>query len=210
MMQKQQLAFGMDLPPGFGCGRPMSVSEYARRRGVSHFAVQRAIKDGRLTTESVVTDFKGRPKIIDPVKADEEWDQNTQAKAGMEPKDGTGRSSLTEETIRERKWKAKMAELDYRQKAGELVPVRDVRQQWSMMVVEFRNAVLGVPSRYKQMLPHVPRQDLDVLDKLLREACVSLVDGAHDNGNDGGGGDPNGDQGAGPASDPALAVEVGG
>jgi phage terminase Nu1 subunit (DNA packaging protein) len=209
MMQKQQLAFGMDLPPGFGCGRPMSVSEYARRRGVSHFAVQRAIKDGRLTTESVVTDFKGRPKIIDPVKADEEWEQHTQAKAGMEPKDGTDRSSLTLETIRERKWKAKLAELEYRQKSGELAPVKDMRQHYSTKAVEWRNAVLGVPSRFKQRRPHQTREDIQELNELLRETFGILADGTNGTGNDDSGGDLVGDPGDAAASDPARAVAVG-
>jgi len=209
-MQKPQLTFGMDLPPGFGCGRPMSVSEYARRRGVSHFAVQRAIKDGRLTTESVVNDHLGRPKIIDPVKADEEWNHNTQAKAGTEPKDGTDRSSLTEATIRERHWKAKLAEIEYRQKAGELASVKDMRQHYSTKTVEWRNAVLGVPSQFKQRVPHLTLQDLGELETLLRGTLQILADGTHGTGNGDGGRDLVGDSGDAEASDPARAVAVGG
>ena len=46
----------------------ISQREYARRRGVSHMAVQRAIKSGRIST----VDDK-----IDPGRADREWEQNT-------------------------------------------------------------------------------------------------------------------------------------
>jgi hypothetical protein len=209
MMQKQQLAFGMDLPPGFGCGRPMSVSEYARRRGVSNSAVQRAIKDGRLTTESVVNDHLGRPKIIDPVKADEEWGQNTQHKAGTEPKDGENRSSLTEATIRERHWKAKLAEIEYRQKAGELASVKDMRQFYSTNAVEWRNAMLGVPSQFKQRVTRLTLQELGELDNLIRATFEILADGAHGTGNGNGCGDLVGDPGDAAASDPARTVAVG-
>lgn len=47
----------------------VSLREYARRRGVSHTAVGKAIKDGRITPEP--------DGSIDPVKADLEWDAQT-------------------------------------------------------------------------------------------------------------------------------------
>ena len=46
----------------------ISQREYARRRGVTHVAVQRAIKAGRIST------VNGK---IDPAVADQEWQQNT-------------------------------------------------------------------------------------------------------------------------------------
>ena len=47
----------------------VSLREYARRRGVSHVAVMKAIRAGRLTPELDGT--------LDPVKADAQWDANT-------------------------------------------------------------------------------------------------------------------------------------
>ena len=47
----------------------VSLREYARRRGVSHVAVMKAIRAGRLTPEPVGT--------LDPDKADAQWDANT-------------------------------------------------------------------------------------------------------------------------------------
>jgi hypothetical protein len=47
----------------------LSIRAYARRRGVSHVAVLRAIKQGRVTVEPDGT--------IDPVKADASWQRST-------------------------------------------------------------------------------------------------------------------------------------
>lgn len=47
----------------------IGLREYARRRGVSHTAVGKAIKDGRITPEA--------DGSIDPVKADLQWDAET-------------------------------------------------------------------------------------------------------------------------------------
>ncbi|MDO8608118.1 MAG: elements of external origin [Phaeospirillum sp.] len=47
----------------------VSVREYARRRGVSHTAVRKAVQTGRIPQEADGT--------IDPVKADATWDAQT-------------------------------------------------------------------------------------------------------------------------------------
>ena len=47
----------------------ISLREYARRRGVSHVAVMKAIKVGRITPEP--------DGSLDPVKADAQWDDQT-------------------------------------------------------------------------------------------------------------------------------------
>ena len=55
-----------------------SLRAYARHRDVQLRAVQKAIEAGRLV-RSVGRDAKGRPKILDVVLADREWDANTDA-----------------------------------------------------------------------------------------------------------------------------------
>lgn len=47
----------------------IGIREYARRRGVSHTAVGKAIRDGRITVEA--------DGSIDPAKADKQWDAQT-------------------------------------------------------------------------------------------------------------------------------------
>ena len=55
----------------------VSLREYARRRGVSHVAVMKAIKAGRLTREPDGT--------LDPAKADAQWDARTDPARLPEP-----------------------------------------------------------------------------------------------------------------------------
>ena len=55
----------------------MSIRAYARRRGVSHTAVQKAIHAGRISVEA--------DGGIDPVKADAAWAANTTPIHGRQP-----------------------------------------------------------------------------------------------------------------------------
>lgn len=55
---------------------PLSLTAYARRRGVSAVAVSKAVASGRLSA-SVVRDERGAPKIGDVELADREWTANT-------------------------------------------------------------------------------------------------------------------------------------
>ena len=55
----------------------VSLREYARRRGVSHVAVMKAIRAGRLTPEPDGT--------LDPAKADAQWDARTDPARAPEP-----------------------------------------------------------------------------------------------------------------------------
>lgn len=54
----------------------ISIRDYARRRGISHTAVQKAVKTGRLS-KSIQFDAGGHAKIIDSDLADREWAANT-------------------------------------------------------------------------------------------------------------------------------------
>ncbi len=62
---------------------PMSLSEYARRRGVSVEAVSKAVKAGRLRGSIVTVD--GKPKIADAELADHEWEANTRPRIDHPP-----------------------------------------------------------------------------------------------------------------------------
>lgn len=62
---------------------PMSLSAYARRRGVSVEAVSKAVRLGRLRGAIVM--INGRPKIADAELADHEWQANTQPRIDHPP-----------------------------------------------------------------------------------------------------------------------------
>jgi hypothetical protein len=58
---------------------PISLSAYARHRGVTPAAVQKAVATGRLRA-SVARDDRGAPRIADVELADREWSARTQAR----------------------------------------------------------------------------------------------------------------------------------
>ena len=66
----------------------ISLREYARRRGVSHVAVMKAIKVGRITPEP--------DGSLDPVKVDAQWDEQTDpARRPEAPKDEPAQADET-------------------------------------------------------------------------------------------------------------------
>lgn len=54
----------------------LSIRKYAESRNISHVAVLKAIKTGRLS-KSVAYDDANKPKIADAALADKEWEANT-------------------------------------------------------------------------------------------------------------------------------------
>lgn len=180
---------------------PMSLTAYAKRRGVSAMAVSRAVKRGRLK-ESVTHDARGQPKIRDPDLADREWAANTDyseapasviAKAeafargeaapppppaGDDPAPSAHEGmTLSEATATEKIWRAKQAELKFRREAAELVPSAEVRGKLEAVFSVCRTKLLGVPSRARQTLPHLTVADIAALEDLVREALEDLAAG---------------------------------
>jgi hypothetical protein len=72
------------LLPGEPDVAPLSLTAYAKRRGVSAVAVSKAVASGRLSA-SVVRDERGAPKIGDPELADREWTANTRPRIDHPP-----------------------------------------------------------------------------------------------------------------------------
>jgi hypothetical protein len=169
----------------------MSQRAYARRRGVTHTAVQKAIRERRLR------DSIQDGRIIDPDLADREWAENTDytdapkaviehaesvapraaEPAPLQPVTGAAPAALTlsEASIAEKHWKAKTAELKFRQEAGELVPAESVAAKLEDTFRTCRTKLLGIPSRARQALPHLTLQDLAALESLVREALEELA-----------------------------------
>lgn len=167
---------------------PLSQRAYAKRRGVSHVAVNRAIRSGRLA-RSVNADGQ----IVDADLADQEWSASTDLTRANQatlaqhaarepvvpaPEAASEGMSLADATRIEKVWKARAAELKFREAARELVPASEVRQEISNAYATVRTHLLGVPSRAKQSLPHLSAGDVVVLEELVREALEALVDGA--------------------------------
>lgn len=175
---------------------PLSFRAYARHRGVTLRAVQVAHRSGRLQRSIVMVD--GTPKIRSAAAADREWDANTDIsklpdalkvarhgrRAGTRrdrgprsapQSDDTQQPDLSDATIRDKHFRAKLAELKYRERAGQLVDAAEVKAEIIDMITVCRTKLLGLPSKVKQRLPHLTLEDLATLDAIVREALEDLA-----------------------------------
>jgi hypothetical protein len=145
-------------PPNAPALERLSIRAYARRRGVSHTAVRRAIETARIR-EGHKIDERGRPYIV-PAVADREWSRNTdaaQSRARAKPDDtpapaavvdhpaqaelfetgARARShaddadgpSLARVQARRVAWLAELAEIEVRQRMGKLGEVAAFRAE---------------------------------------------------------------------------------
>ena len=166
----------------------MNVTAYARHRGVSHVAVLKAIKAGRIIKEADGT--------IDPVKADAAWEQNTsQAQqrkttqkeaSDARPADaspsgvsgvGNGPSYAQSRAIKEADL-ARLAKLEYEEKSGAVVRTDSVKVAWFNILRVLRDRVLNLPDRMAPMLAAEtdPKQVRELLDADLRQILNDASD----------------------------------
>ena len=118
--------------------RKISKAAYARHRGVSGAAVTKAIQRGRISV-----DQNGK---IDPEIADREWMENSN------PIQVYAQNHRIEETpeIKESKARlafahARLAELKYKKKIGELIPREQVEKEAFETGRLFRDNILLIP-----------------------------------------------------------------
>jgi hypothetical protein len=142
----------------------IGLREYARRRGVTLGAVQKAIKSGRIRA------IDGK---IDPEVADFQWSRNTDAAqqrgqaavASMasaaaivpraprpEPGDDVAGPQLLESRARREQALAELAELELAEKRGELVPVADIRRALVPKLLGVRDALDTLADRLAPLL----------------------------------------------------------
>lgn len=145
-----------------------------------------------------------RPKIADAALADREWAANTDlSRAPISVKDAAAERVLTpvppeeppedheaeqqdeddedeipalaEASAREKHFRAKLAELKYRQVAGQLVDAKAVEAAMVDAFTACRTHLLGLPAKAKQSLPHLTLADVEALDLIVRDALELLV-----------------------------------
>ncbi len=117
----------------------VAAREYARRRGVSHTAVQIALREGRITADAA-----GR---IDPDQADKDWEQNTDpskprattagAREGSAPPP-KGPAAFALSRARREEIRADREALDLAIRRGQLVAVADVAREVEDRVMRAR------------------------------------------------------------------------
>jgi len=170
--------------------KSLSLRGYARHRkelglpGGSLQSVQRAIENDRI---SFVIE-KGVKRIADPEAADREWSDNTDHTRAPgyvreladgedgDEQDEEGGPSLSKASAREKHWKAELAELSFRRKAGELVEVEAVQAAVAEDYGAVRTLLLGLSTKVKQKLPHLSFGDLATIGDLVREALEEVAE----------------------------------
>ncbi|MBI5885296.1 MAG: hypothetical protein HZB85_01780 [Deltaproteobacteria bacterium] len=148
----------------------LTVTEYARRRGVSHVAVIKAVKTGRIS--------KTPDGFIDPEKADQDWAANTDPSKPLNSVSGNPKHRKTQgspkipgadvdaastasaggvppylqsRAIREA-YEARLSKLDYEVRTGKLVSADEVK------VIAFntgrmaRDKLMNMPDRLAPLL----------------------------------------------------------
>tara|TARA_B100001059_G_C17758933_1_gene541642 strand:+ start:402 stop:947 length:546 start_codon:yes stop_codon:yes gene_type:complete len=135
----------------------IKLADYAKLVGKTPQAVRKAIKDGRIKDG-----YKQgrRGYLIDAEVANREWDSNTDqsqqrssevirqgqaASAGVEPAGGAinySKARAVGET-----YKARLLELEYREKSNQLIPADDAKLAQFKISRIFRDAVQNIPVR---------------------------------------------------------------
>ena len=130
----------------------MSQRAYARHRGVALYAVQVAIKKGRISTTA-----DGQ---IDSDLADQEWEQNTSPyapKSGSrsnrdDDSDGFGASQYTKARAVREHYQARLAKLEYEEKVASLISKNEVQVSAFNKFRQFRDGMLNIPDRVAAMM----------------------------------------------------------
>jgi hypothetical protein len=178
----------------------MSVSEFARHRGVSAEAVSLAITDGRIKTEP--------DGSIEVTQADIDWERNTR-KARRDPKVDVAAGTKRRETwakknsaraeiaaadsgalesnsmsyadarAYEQNINAKLKQIELEQRQGSVLPREAVAQTLETLFRVHRDAILNIPNRVAaQVFEQTSIADVHaMLENELRVTLDELADG---------------------------------
>ncbi len=155
--------------------RALSKSAFAKLVAVSPGRVSQMVKQGLpVEADGKIDVARGKLWIaenINPTRA------ASQAKGPTLFGEERQKASLTEERARLAKEQADAAEIKNAILRKELVHASDVEREWASVLRKVRSGVLAVPSRVRQLLPHLTPHDVEAIDNELR---CALEDLAHD------------------------------
>jgi len=92
----------------------------------------------------------------------------------------SGRSknaNLTAEKLRYETARADAQELKNAAMRGQLVPVGEVERAWSAILRDVRAAMLAIPARIQQQVGTLTAQDVDTIDREIRNALEETANG---------------------------------
>ena len=179
----------------------LSIRAYAQHRGVSHTAVAKAIKAGRISKEPDGT--------IDPAKADAQWARNTLPSQNLntsvtkpaskvatppvstpvatgssrelQPPVETGRISApdyqTSRAIREA-YAARLAKLEFEERTGKLLNADEVKVKHFNLARLLRDRIQQIPRKLAPQIVAavVAQPDQRVVEDLLMEAIREALE----------------------------------
>ena len=142
----------------------VSLREYARHRGVSHTAVQKAVAAGRISTEADGT--------IDPRRADAEWEANTRQQSNDPEPDEAG---MTYRKARKMRllYEAKLLKLELDVKNGILGDEDELCREVFSRARQVRDRLLTIPRRLGPLC--AAEKDPEVIRKMLRDAFAEAL-----------------------------------
>ena len=174
----------------------LSIRAYAQHRGVSHTAVAKAIKAGRISKEP---DGK-----IDPAKADAQWARNTLPSQNLNP--GASRSApkvatppvstvssreaqvpletratapdyQTSRAIREA-YAARLAKLEFEERTGKLLNADEVKVKHFNLARLLRDRIQQIPRKLAPQIVAavVAQPDQRVVEDLLMDAIREALE----------------------------------
>lgn len=158
-------------------------------RSYTYQALKYLIEKGRLP-KSGIRDDEGKAKGVRRDLLLEEFEstigtresidrQRRERRAGTSPpaSDDEVPDYNVSRALRERQL-ALMAQMDRRQREGELLERAEVERAWSQSVTIAKTALLAVPSRAKERIPHLTLDEIETLTELIRSALEEVANAA--------------------------------
>lgn len=160
--------------PGSMIGEPrtLSKSQFARKVSLSPGRISQLIKKGLPTElDGKIDVARGRIWIQENV--------DTNRSAAQKPDDlfsnANPKASVSTERLRLVKEQADAAALKNAIARRDYVPASEVEREWSSVMRKLRSGILAIPSRVRQVLPHLTAQDVATLDAELRRTLEGLA-----------------------------------
>ena len=157
----------------------MSQVDYARHRGVSKQAVGKMVRDGRIPTQL----HAGR-KMIDPAEADfalgasrsrvSSGPDEASGRTGPERDARTSSSGLTKARTDTETYRAKIAELEYNERVGRLIPLDDASRAMERCAEMMVRAIDQLPTRADDLATAFQRKGVAGLREALKGASRDL------------------------------------
>lgn len=162
----------------------MSLTAYAKSRGLAPMSVSRAVKKGRLPHSAIIGPDGTCMGIRDPELADRELAANSDytrapGEAGRRVRvvgeDAAEPATLMAASARAKLAQAQLAETKLAQIKAELLPAAEVKGKLEQVFRACRTKLLGVPSRAAAALELTAVQ-AGRLEEIVREALEDLAD----------------------------------